>query len=283
MKPRYFPSGEKNGCESPFRTRNDLRGGLIEPPPVQPVLFPAERAVHQAAAVGGKRQVVGPVGDEDGPARQRDLRPHRLSVPPLGPDTQSHQGRHEDHEQCPGTRPHEPAPAARAGRASLRRGLPALRDASQFLRHVVRALAAGIGILRETGRHQPLEGGRRDGLQRTHRGRLARHDRRDDARLALAGKCAAAGQHLVEHAPEREQVRARVGVFPLELLRRHVGHGAQDGARRRHRSLGRQRRHPAGHRGRAAPSASPGRNPAAWPAGPRRDLTSMTLAGLRSR
>ncbi len=36
-----------------------------------------------------------------------------------------------------------------------------------------------------------------------------------------------AGQHLVEHHAQREQVRARIGGPPERLLRRHVGHRAE--------------------------------------------------------
>ena len=55
-----------------------------------------------------------------------------------------------------------------------------------------------------------------DGGQRRHPG--------------LALKCPLAGQHLVEHGPEREDVAADISGFSLGLLRAHVGDGADDGS-----------------------------------------------------
>jgi len=71
-------------------------------------------------------------------------------------------------------------------------------------------------------------------------GRLARHDRRDEARLALPVERLAPREHLVEHGAEREDVGARVGLHAFELLGRHVLERAKD--RPLHRQPGRRRR-----------------------------------------
>ena len=55
----------------------------------------------------------------------------------------------------------------------------------------------------------------------------------------LAAKRARPGGHLVEHAPEREDVRAVVDRASLRLLGRHVANGAHDDSRR---GPGRERR-----------------------------------------
>src|SRR5215471_11201214 len=48
--------------------------------------------------------------------------------------------------------------------------------------------------------------------------------------LAALSPPKAAGEHFVEHQPEREDVGARIGGFALQLLRRHVLQRALDGA-----------------------------------------------------
>ena len=51
----------------------------------------------------------------------------------------------------------------------------------------------------------------------------------DDRRRAGALEWPAAGDHLVEHKTEREDVRARIGVAPFELLGRHDAlHGSEN-------------------------------------------------------
>ena len=68
---------------------------------------------------------------------------------------------------------------------------------------------------------------------------MVAHDRGDQARLSGAFEGALAGRHLVQHAAQCPQVGARVGLFPLQLFRRHVLERADDralgGQRRRHR------------------------------------------------
>ena len=64
------------------------------------------------------------------------------------------------------------------------------------------------------------------------------------AAIVLAGvaplNARAPGQHFVEHAAEREDVGAVVGLLALDLLRRHVVERAEDRARRRSAGAGRR-------------------------------------------
>src|SRR5262249_61389875 len=62
--------------------------------------------------------------------------------------------------------------------------------------------------------------------------RMVFEDRDGQAGLAFSGERLRAGQHLVERDAEGEDVGARVDVPALDLLRRHVLHGADDRARR---------------------------------------------------
>ena len=63
------------------------------------------------------------------------------------------------------------------------------------------------------------------GLIRSAAG-LAVQDRVEHGTGRGSGKRTLAGDHLVEHRAEREQVRARVDGLPKRLLGRHVGDGA---------------------------------------------------------
>ena len=114
----------------------------------------------------------------------------------------------------------------------------------------MRRLPAPFRILGQAASHQALEGGRSQRLQGRERRRLRGEDGRDEARLALPLERPAARRHLVEHGAEGEQVAARVGRLPLELLRCHVLHrpdhrpfgGQRAGVRRCGREAGDPRR-----------------------------------------
>ena len=69
-------------------------------------------------------------------------------------------------------------------------------------------------------------------LDRRDRRRFGVHDRADQARLALALERLLPGHHLVDDGAEREDVRARVSVFPFELLGCHVLQRAENRALR---------------------------------------------------
>ena len=77
-----------------------------------------------------------------------------------------------------------------------------------------------------------------------HRRRLGGRNRADEARPRLSFEGLLPGQHLEQHAAEREEVGARVRFEPFDLLRSHVLERAENGAlrgdarrrRRRHRA-----------------------------------------------
>ena len=79
-----------------------------------------------------------------------------------------------------------------------------------------------LRVLGEAPLDDPLERRRRHRRNRRDRRRLLLHDRGDQRRLARSHEGLAPGRHLVEHAPEREDVRPRVRLPALELLGRHV-------------------------------------------------------------
>ena len=57
-------------------------------------------------------------------------------------------------------------------------------------------------------------------------------NRPDDAGWRVAAERPLARQHLVDHRAQRPDVAARVGLFPLHLLRRHVRHRPENRALR---------------------------------------------------
>ena len=108
----------------------------------------------------------------------------------------------------------------------------ALGDPLQLQHHVVRRRPAVLGLLGETALDDPVERGRDHRLDRRDRSRVRVHDRADQARLARPRESLLARHHLVEHAAEREDVAAGVGVAALELLGRHVLERPEDRALR---------------------------------------------------
>src|SRR3954471_13865980 len=92
--------------------------------------------------------------------------------------------------------------------------------------HVAEALA---WILLETAFDESANGGRRGRRQRREIWSVA-DDRREDVRQFAAPEGPAAGQHLVEDAAERPDVRPLVHGLAARLFGRHVGGGAEDDA-----------------------------------------------------
>jgi hypothetical protein len=74
------------------------------------------------------------------------------------------------------------------------------------------------------------ERGRHPGPELAERGGLLAEDRSHRLGRRLPRERAAAREHLVEHGPEREDVRASIGRLAAHLLGRHVSHGAENGA-----------------------------------------------------
>ena len=104
------------------------------------------------------------------------------------------------------------------------------KDPFELKRGVAGGLPASRGILGEARPDEMVERGRRHRPQlRDGRG-LPLQDRGDDAGRRPALERLPAGDHLVDHGAEREDVGARVGLFAVELFRRHVLQGAEDRA-----------------------------------------------------
>ena len=113
------------------------------------------------------------------------------------------------------------------------------RDPRQLARQIAGVLPPLVRILGERGEDDALDGRRRPRLQRGHRRRVLGEDRGDQAGLAALGKGALPGDHLVDDQAERVDVGARVDHAALELLGRHVGDGADQGALGAERGAGR--------------------------------------------
>ncbi len=89
-------------------------------------------------------------------------------------------------------------------------------------------------MLFETGFEHAFEAGRCQRLQLTDGTGLLFEDGRDEACPARAGECALAGDQLIQHQAECEDVVLRASAFaPLDLLRRHILQRAEDGSLRR--------------------------------------------------
>jgi hypothetical protein len=71
---------------------------------------------------------------------------------------------------------------------------------------------------------------------------LVVEDRANQARLALAFEGPPAGEHLVEHSAEREDVGARVHHLAFQLLGRHVLQRPEDCPLQRQRRTDRRHR-----------------------------------------
>ena len=118
----------------------------------------------------------------------------------------------------------------------------ALADPLQLTPEIGRVLPTVLGIFGQAFLDDVVERGRRHRLNLRDRLRLVPQDRGDERRLRRAGERLLPRRHLVEHAPEREDVRARVGVLPFQLLGRHVLERPEDRALLREVHLGRQGR-----------------------------------------
>ncbi len=173
----------------------------------------------------------------------------------LAPREKEHQqpGRHQREDARD-----EPAglrAAAARGRARLDARARALGNPAELSADVAGALPALVGILREAGLDDPVESGRRRGLDRRDRRRLGVQDRSDERRLARAGERPLPCRHLVEHGAEGEDVRSRVRLLALELFGRHVLQRPQDRPfLRQRRSRRRQRGDEQGVRFRLRPA-----------------------------
>ncbi len=90
--------------------------------------------------------------------------------------------------------------------------------------HVARAVEARVGLFAEEARHQRLERRRERAAGNARRERRRRRRGHEPRELGAIGRVEGAvpGEHLVEHHPERVEIRARVDVAAEGLLGRHV-------------------------------------------------------------
>ena len=113
-------------------------------------------------------------------------------------------------------------------------------------------------------------------------GRLCGENCRDRRCSSLAFKCSLAGARFIQHRTQREDVRARVSFFAVQLLRRHVLESAHNcsalgqGLARRGSVQGRRQ---AGIRWRNAPEQPwPAQSPSAWPRLGQHDVRRFQVA-----
>ena len=102
-----------------------------------------------------------------------------------------------------------------------------LSASSQLNSRVADVPEPALGILFETPLQQSPNAWRAFGRQRLPV-RLALENRGDRVGDGVAGERRAAGEHFVEHAAERPDVRPPVERLATRLFRAHVGRGAQD-------------------------------------------------------
>ena len=128
---------------------------------------------------------------------------------------------------------------ARPGRRR-RRGLRL--QVAKLVEHVARRLVAVARVLLQAAAENSRQMRRQVRAQLRNRRGLVAQDRGDHVHRARAVERTFAGQHLIEHDAEREDVGPRVDLPAARLLGRHVGHRAEDlalpgqldAARRRH-------------------------------------------------
>ena len=184
-------------------------------------------------------------------------------------------GSRQRQDQGGGTRADPPARATtacsprppRRSLAVIRPAVVSRRKPLQVRPHVRSALVAQAPVLLHRLRDDPLQLHRDLPVQPHRRHRLPVEDRLQDLPRALAREGQHPRRHLVEHRPERVEVRPRVQLLPPRLLRRHVGHRPHQRPRTG-QLLGTARRRPAAVSTRASPASSawPGRSPGASPA-----------------
>ncbi len=105
-----------------------------------------------------------------------------------------------------------------------------LADPGQLLLQFLHRLPALPGVFAKSTGDQRFQARRKPGRELAQGWRLVAQQGRQQLQAVLAAKCLPAGDHFVQEAAEREDVGARIHFLPLRLLRRHVGHGAENGA-----------------------------------------------------
>jgi hypothetical protein len=136
-------------------------------------------------------------------------------------------------------RPHGHESLRAGGVAVCRRFyLPAFGNPPEFVAKICGGLPAAFRILGQTFLDDAIQPRGCQRLIRRYRNRLVVQNRRNHARLARTCERLPARDHLAQDGPEGKDVRAAVGLFPLELFGRHVLNGAENGSRACHGLLG---------------------------------------------
>ena len=173
--------------------------------------------------------------------------------------------------QCRGN---QPAPASAAIAADGRQGLrrpPGLVDEPPEARDLRSNARSRADWKRSSGRfsrqcwRSRASAGENLSAERFDLRRLLAQDRRHRLDRRTVGEGASAGEHLVEHDAEREEVRAVIGRLAAHLLGGHVADRAEDRAGLGARSLVWAPR-AAGSSSRASRSDAPGRSRGSSPA-----------------
>jgi hypothetical protein len=143
-------------------------------------------------------------------------------------DEQDRRGEDQQYDEHRRNCGRAPAKPAWNGVLGLRHAQPV-----EILQQVARGGIPPPRVLGEAALDDPLQLAGRVAVPRTDRGRLVVQQGRDcgGSRAPLEG--ALARRHLVEQRPQGELVRAEVSRLAARLLRRHVAHRAEDGARAR--------------------------------------------------
>ncbi len=115
-------------------------------------------------------------------------------------------------------------------RGSRRGGVRRRGQGLEVEGEVGRRLVAVLGALRQAAPHQPRDLRRQAERRRGEIRRLLAQDGGEGVGRGLALEGALAGQQLVDHGAEGEDVGAGVGRQPARLLGRHVAGGAEERA-----------------------------------------------------
>ena len=128
----------------------------------------------------------------------------------------------------------------------------------ELLTRIGNVMKTPLRILSQAPRQQSANTDRRGRRKHTPI-RIAQNNGRERVGHVVAGKCASAGEHLVDDTAEGPDVGAPIDVATLRLLGRHVSGRAENEAGLRHRRRDHRRRHRRGSRAagaRPAPSGS---------------------------
>ncbi len=213
---------------------------MIERPPIQLLDAIPACAVDQDAPVGRQRHGRGQLG-VGWKVHGQTNRPTDLAVPTTlhRPDCQCRADDCDEGERCDncGLLP-EPHANARRNAAIESDASAAVSNApSESLEHTSPMSPARCfgSFRRHFRRSVRAHGADRNGGRKCASKSGSRAERRRRQRDVFVVECAPTGQHLQQHGAEGPDVRASVHDLAARLLRAHVGGGAENHSRLRHR------------------------------------------------